>query len=74
MAGSPIDGHARWKEEEWSDQRHCSGDLLQLIGEEGWSADMVGRMEPMVRGHAADTVVRLERLGMLQVEDELRGG
>ena len=33
--------------------------------------DMVGRMEPMVQGRATDMVVRLEILGMLEVEDEV---
>ena len=28
-------------------------------------------MEPMVQGHATDTVVQLEILGMLEVEDEV---
>ena len=38
---------------------------------------MVDRVEPMVREHAADTldrettVVHLERMGMLEVEDEV---
>ena len=42
--------------------------------------DMVDQMEPMVRGHAVDmvdreaTMVRVERMGMLEVEDEVRRG
>ena len=32
---------------------------------------MVGRMEPMVKGRATDTVVRLEIVGMLEVENEV---
>ena len=41
---------------------------------------MVDQMELMVRGHAVDmvdreaTMVRVERMGMLKVEDEVRGG
>ena len=33
--------------------------------------DMVGRMEAMVQGHVTDTVVWLEILGMIEVEDEV---
>ena len=40
MAESPIEGHARWKEQ--SDRRHRSGDLLQPTGEEGVSAEFGG--------------------------------
>ena len=42
--------------------------------------NMVDRMEPMFRGHVADTmdrvatVVQVERLGMLEVEDEVNEG
>ena len=32
---------------------------------------MVGWMGPMVQGRATDMVVRLEILGMLEVEDEV---
>ena len=49
--------------EEGSDRRNHSGDLLQPAGEEGASADMVDWVA---------TVVWLERLGMLEVEDEVR--
>ena len=42
--------------------------------------DMVDRMEPVVRGCATDTVdreataVRVERTGMLEIEDEVDQG
>ena len=50
------------------------------LGKKMQEPDMVGRMQPMVQGHATGmvdrvvTVIRLERLGMLEVEDKVRRG
>ena len=65
MARSPIEGYTRLTKQERSDRRHRSGDLLQRPGKKGRALDMVDRVA---------TVVWLERLGMLEVEDEVRRG
>ena len=55
--------------EERSDRRNHSGYLLQPAGEEGVSSGYGG-----LGGYdgSVGTMVRLETLGMLEVEDEVR--
>ena len=62
------------------DRQHCSEIYYNRSRKKVRARDMVGRMEPMVQGHASDmvdwvaTLVWLDRLGMLELEDEVRRG
>ena len=77
VVGSPIRGHVWWP---------TKSDWINTIVREVYynqpgrkvrASDMVDWMEAMVRGYAVDMVDReatVERMGMLEVEDEVRRG